>query len=131
MIWGLCRCIFHQAPLALQPGNMLQYFAGLKDQTKQIAFDSASAGKWWLVPRDGGEPRLIDTEPGMIWHYGNAFEDASGAAKGLALYKQPSCASVCREYRYTTYSGVPAGPHVLQVSRENPSIAVVKREIED
>lgn len=94
MIWGLCRCIFHQAPLALQPGNMLQYFAGLKDQTKQIAFDSASAGKWWLVPRDGGEPRLIDTEPGMIWHYGNAFEDASGAAKGLALYKQPSCASV-------------------------------------
>lgn len=57
---------------------MLQYFVGMKDQTKQITFDGSKPSKWWLVPRDGGEPQLIEAEPGMIWHYGNAFEDESG-----------------------------------------------------
>lgn len=69
--------------MALQPGNVVQYFMGLKDQTKQIAFDGNSPGKWWLVPRDGGEPVIIDTEPGMIWHYGNAFEDESGEVSSI------------------------------------------------
>ena len=81
-----CRCIFHQAPLALQPGNMLQYFAGLKDQTKQIAFDDQSPGKWWLVPRNGDEPVIVETEPAMIWHYGNTHEDDAGELAGSWLH---------------------------------------------
>ena len=56
----------------------MQYFLGLKDQTKQITFEGALPGKWWLVPRSGGTPEIVETEPGMIWHYGNAHEDEEG-----------------------------------------------------
>lgn len=63
---------------------------GLCDSTKQIYFDDSRRGKWWLVPRDGGEPQLVETEPLMIWHYGNAFEDEKTGQHlpgfGIAVY---------------------------------------------
>jgi len=56
----------------------MKYFAGICNQTLQIDFDSSSPGKWWMFPRSGGGPQIIETAPGMIWHYGNAHEDETG-----------------------------------------------------
>ena len=70
-----CRYIFHQAPLDLVKKNLMKYYAGLCDLTKLVAFNEKRAGKWWLLPRNGGDPVIIESEPSLIWHYGNAFEN--------------------------------------------------------
>ena len=83
------RYIFHQAPFSLVTSNLIRYFAGLVDSTQQISFDKTSPGKWWLCPRDGGTPIIIENEPSMIWHYGNAFEDEkTGTSAFIALTSQ-------------------------------------------
>ena len=54
-------------------------------------FDASLPGKWWLVPRSGGEPVIVETAPGMIWHYGNAYEDEqTGEISGLPGGPAPS-----------------------------------------
>ena len=77
IVWHARRYVFHQAPLGFNAQNALRYFTGQCEQTQQVFFDGSRAGAWVLVPRDGGPIVRVPTEPQMIWHYANAFEDES------------------------------------------------------
>ncbi|NNH68536.1 carotenoid oxygenase family protein [Nocardia uniformis] len=69
--------VFVIAPLVFPMGKMMGAGLGFRNFIEAIDYDAARGTMIALVPRDGGKPRILHTDPLMHLHLANTFEDGS------------------------------------------------------
>ncbi len=67
--------VFFLCPLSF---NIMQMILGTKPSIECAYFDKRRKIQILLIPRDGGEPVKLETDPGFVFHFANAYEDSSG-----------------------------------------------------
>ena len=67
--------VFFLCPLSF---NITQMILGLKPSIECAYFDKKRKTQIILIPRDGGEPVKMNTDPGFVFHFANAYEDEGG-----------------------------------------------------
>ncbi|WP_194818203.1 carotenoid oxygenase family protein [Nocardia sp. XZ_19_385] len=78
--------VFVVAPLVFPVGKMTGAGLGLRNFIEAIEYDAARGTMIALVPRDGGRPRILHTDPLMHLHLANTYEDGSDTVIELVNY---------------------------------------------
>ena len=73
---------------------------GLQSFGESLRWDPSKPTHIVLVPRDGGKPRMVETDPFFHFHVNNAFEDGGDTVVDLVRYDDYSIgANSLREFR--------------------------------
>ena len=77
--------------LYLQPAfvNPLSFLAGLNSFTQSIKWKPEEGGLLALIPRNGDEPRYIETPSSWMWHALNAYEEGNTLIADFVGYDSP------------------------------------------
>ncbi|GAA5105213.1 carotenoid oxygenase family protein [Nocardia iowensis] len=78
--------VFVVAPLVFPIGKMLGAGLGLRNYIEAIEYDAARGTMIALMPRYGGKPRIVHTDPLMHLHVSNAYEDRTDTVVELVNY---------------------------------------------
>jgi all-trans-8'-apo-beta-carotenal 15,15'-oxygenase len=75
--------VFVIDPILLRLGRFLLGFASFDGA---LRWDPSKTTRIVLVPRDGGKPRVVETEPFFHFHVNNSFEDGADTVVDLVRY---------------------------------------------
>ena len=87
--------VFVIDPILLRLGRFLLGFASFDGALK---WDPSKSTKIVLVPRDGGRPRVIESEPFFHFHVNNAFEDGGDTVVDLVRYDDYGIGKSLRDF---------------------------------
>jgi all-trans-8'-apo-beta-carotenal 15,15'-oxygenase len=114
--------VFVLDPILIRVGTIIR--GGSIDRA--LHWDASKPTCVVLVPRDGGKPRTIETEPFFHFHVNNAFEDRGDTVVDLVRYDDYSIGeNSLREFR----SGGFDEPAALWRLRVKPSGEVERHEL--
>jgi all-trans-8'-apo-beta-carotenal 15,15'-oxygenase len=99
---------------------------GLSSYNDSLRWDPSKPTQIVLVPRDGGRPRTVETDPFFHFHVNNAFEDGGDTVVDLVRYDDYSIGSnSLREFRTGGFDE----PAALWRLRVKPSGEVESHEL--
>jgi all-trans-8'-apo-beta-carotenal 15,15'-oxygenase len=75
--------VFVVDPIIIRLGRVMLGFTTFDDG---VIFDDTKPTSVILVPREGGKPRIIETEPFFHYHINNAFEEGGDTVIDLVRY---------------------------------------------
>ncbi|GFG72629.1 carotenoid oxygenase family protein [Mycolicibacter senuensis] len=78
--------VFVIPPLLFPPAKMLAAGLGMRNFIDAIDYDASRGTMIALVPRDGGKPRVLHTDPTLHLHLANAYEDRGDTIVELVDY---------------------------------------------
>lgn len=78
--------VFVVPPLVFPLSKFLGAGLGLRNYIDAIDYDTAKGTMIGLVPRDGGTPQVIHTDPSLHLHLSNAYEDGEDTVVELVNY---------------------------------------------
>lgn len=78
--------VFVVAPLVFPLGKFLGAGFALRNFIEAIDYDARRGTMIGLVPRDGGKPRILHTDPLMHLHLANTYEDGTDTVVELVNY---------------------------------------------
>ncbi|WP_282781055.1 carotenoid oxygenase family protein [Nocardia sp. CC201C] len=78
--------VFAIPPLVFPIGKFLGAGLGMRNFIEAIDYDARRGTMIGLVPRDGGKPRVLHTDPLMHLHLANTYEDGSDTVVELVDY---------------------------------------------
>lgn len=85
---GLTRShiVFAIAPLVFPTAKLMAAGLGLRNFIDAIEYDASRGTMIALVPRDGGKPRVLHTDPLLHLHLANTYEDGTDTVVELVHY---------------------------------------------
>jgi len=98
--------IFFQNPLTLDP---LPFVLGLKAAGECLKLAPSQPTNIVLVPRDGGEPITLKTDPFFVFHHVNAFEEGDRLVVDSIRYERYLSTQPDRDFRETDFQLLPPG----------------------
>ncbi|MEU8900280.1 carotenoid oxygenase family protein [Nocardia sp. NPDC048505] len=78
--------VFATAPLVFPAGKMMAAGLGLRNYIEAIDYEAQRGTMIALLPRYGGRPRILHTDPLMHLHLGNTYEDGTDTVIELVNY---------------------------------------------
>jgi all-trans-8'-apo-beta-carotenal 15,15'-oxygenase len=96
------------------------FLLGLSSLDKAVRFDAKRPTQVILVPRDGGKPRIAETESFFHYHINNAYEDGDDVVLDLVSY--PDYDNIHRSFRQFTdsaFDGIETKLRRLRVTPAN------------
>ena len=106
--------------------NVPRFLLGLDSLDGSLRFDAKRPTQVILVPRDGGKPRIAESEPFFHYHFNNAYEEGDDVVLDLVRYPDYyNIHRTLRNFRDSAFEGIETKLSRLRVT---PSDEV---EIED
>ncbi|TAF53620.1 MAG: Apocarotenoid-15,15'-oxygenase [Oscillatoriales cyanobacterium] len=116
--------VFCQNPVTFNPLPMLLGFSGAG---ACIKFDPKSPTKIYLLPRDGGELEIYETDPCFIFHHANAYESGEEMILDSICYANFPTVEENTSYLDVDFDALPPGE--LWRFRINRSTGQVRRTV--
>ncbi|MGD1900616.1 MAG: carotenoid oxygenase family protein [Geitlerinemataceae cyanobacterium] len=116
--------IFAQNPVNFNPIPFLLGFCGAG---QCIKFDPSASTKIYLLPRDGGEPEVYETDPCFIFHHSNAWEEGETVVLDSICYASFPEVEEGTDFLSVDFDKIPAGE--LWRFRIDRATGTVTREV--
>lgn len=115
--------VFVIDPLVLR---MTRFLLGFSSLDRAFEWQPERGSLVVLVPRDGGKPRIAETEPFWHFHFANAFEEGEETVIDLCRYEDYAVGELLRDVRGTEDITAHSSLHRLRVK---PSGGVEQAEL--
>ncbi|MGB3239509.1 MAG: carotenoid oxygenase family protein [Geitlerinemataceae cyanobacterium] len=101
-------CIFFQNPVKFNP---LPFLLGWRGAAECVQFDGSQPTKIILIPRSpqGGDVRVLETEPCFVFHHANAWEDGNRLYLDSICYNSFPTVEPQSDFRQLDFDTVPHG----------------------
>ncbi len=99
-------CIFFQNPVSLDP---LPFMLGFKSAGQCLQFNPKKPTQVILIPRNGGEMKVLETEPCFVFHHANAWEENGEVFVESIVYKSFPDVDANADFRDVDFSAIPEG----------------------
>jgi all-trans-8'-apo-beta-carotenal 15,15'-oxygenase len=87
--------------------NVPRFLLGLDSLDGAMRFDMKRPTQVILVPRDGGKPRIAETEPFFHYHFNNAYEEGDDVVIDLVRYPDyDNIHRTLRNFRDSAFDGI-------------------------
>ena len=88
--------VFIIDPLVLR---MTRFLTGFSSLDRAFKWDPSRPTLIIMVPRDGGEPRILECDPFFHFHVANSFEDGSDTVIDLCRYEDYAVGELLRNFK--------------------------------
>jgi all-trans-8'-apo-beta-carotenal 15,15'-oxygenase len=99
-------CIFFQNPVSLDP---LPFMLGFKSAGQCLQFNPKKPTQVILIPRNGGEMKVLETEPCFVFHHANAWEESGEVFVDSIAYKSFPDVDANADFRDVDFDAIPEG----------------------
>lgn len=99
-------CIFFQNPVTLNP---LPFILGFRSAGQCLKFHPESPTQAILIPRDGSDVQILETESCFVFHHANAWEEDDKVYVESICYKSFPEVETDADFRDTDFDAIPAG----------------------